>query len=227
MNRSDPLVETASLIRLPSTDNSDPAETARLVVVILNTEEEAALAGRILTLVQPNKLHVLLLGVCSDRAKATELRRKLVTIAAFIRDESRLGGADSKGNNSGLNVEIEVAQGKGWIAQTKALLRPTDRLACYSEQSVGGRGKPLSDVLSSHFNMPLYVFSGLSASLPAQRNIFSQAASWICPIASIIGFLLLQIRIAGTVYGWAQTVLLLLTIFAEIGLIWIWNSLFA
>ena len=226
MNRSDP-PQTASLIRLPSAIDIHPAATARLVVVILDTGEEAALAGRILTLAHSNALYVLLLGVCSNPAKTAELRRKLVTIAAFIRDQSRYEMTNSKESAQSLSVEIGVVEGKGWITQTKELLRSTDWLACYSEQAIGAGDKSLSDVLSSNFNAPLYVFSGLSASHPRRNKIFSQAASWLGSIASIAGFSLLQIRIVGILQGWAQTVLLLLTIFAETGLIWIWNSLFA
>jgi hypothetical protein len=227
MDRSDHLLETASLIRLHPDDNSNPAATARLVVVILDIEEEAALAGRILTLAQPDRLRVLLLGISSDSARVTELRRKLVTISAFVRDESRFASANSQETKRSLNIEIRLVHGNSWIAKIKDILQPTDRLACYSEQNIGSRGKSLSDVLSSNFKMPIYVFSGLSASRPPRRDILLQSASWLAPILSIIGFLLLQIRIAGTMQGWAQTALLLLTVFAETCLIWICNSLFA
>src|SRR5512142_3312312 len=65
------------------------ASRPRLVVVIRDVQEEALLAGRIQELARARGLSVLLLGIARDPALEAELRRGLITIAAFLEEGSR------------------------------------------------------------------------------------------------------------------------------------------
>ncbi len=226
MNTSESQLQTAPVIHIPSSAGSGPLVTRRLVVILLEAEEEAVLASRILVLASARYQRVLLLGVCLDPSRQTELRRRLVTIAAFLREKRLPTEANLSQSRQGLSVEIRIERGKDWIEKIKAVLRPDDALACYDEQNTGRGKKRLCDVLSSNLELPIYVFSGLHPSDPIQRNILSQAASWLGSIASLGGFFLLQARILGATQGALQTLLLILTLLAEVGVIWIWNSLF-
>ena len=75
--------------------------------------------------------------------------------------------------------------------------------------------------------MSIYTFTGLHGPEKSRQPVVSQALSWIGSLAAVGGSLLLQARIVTAVQGGAQTALLLLTVIAEVGLIWVLNSLFA
>ena len=48
--------------------------------------------------------------------------------------------------------------------------------------------------------------------------------SWLGSIATILGFFWIQLRIEQLARDWSQTLLFLLTLVAEVYLIWLWNS---
>jgi hypothetical protein len=219
-------LQTAAAIHVPS--SRDPGEVIdqRLVVIMLEADEEAVLASRILVLAGTRYQHVLLLGVCPDPLRQTELRRKLVTIAAFLRQQRLPAESHLSQSLQSLSVEITIERGRDWIERIKTVLQPDDEVACYDAQNVGRQPKPLCDILSSELEFPIYVLSDLRPSGPARQQLLSQATSWLGSIAAIGAFFLLQARIAAVVQGWAQSCLLLVTLFAEVSIVWIWNSLF-
>ncbi len=223
--------ELKSAVRSPSQISVKPMSAPRtepvrrLAVVILDTEEEALLASRILELATPLGLPILLLGVAVDPADEKKVRRKLVTIAAFLREgDARL---EKPGSRCGIQIEMQIVQGRDWPTKIKASLSRDDMLACYSEQVVGRQQRPLTDILASSTAAPIYSFSGLRVSEQSRQSMLAQAGAWIASLASIGGCFLVQARIVMSVQGWAQTVLLLVTLFAEAGLIWLVNSLFS
>lgn len=219
MNRSDTELKTAPLGQIEIMDQHAVEQAPRLVVVMLDTEEEALLAGRILALAQPRSLPVLLVGVALDTAGAATLRRNLATLGAFIKRGAR--------PQPGMQVEIRIEQGFEWIRGVKSLLQPNDLLACYNNETVGLRQRPLADILSTNFNVPVYTFSGLHSAQPRRGQRLSQVFGWAGSLATIVGFLAVQARIAMSAQGWVQTTLLLVTLLAEAGLIWLVNSMFS
>lgn len=188
----------------------------RLVVVIREAEEEAVLAGRIQELARQRCLSVLLVGIARDAASEAALRRSLVTIAAFL-----------KANSHASAPEIRIEQGRDWISKVRAVLTPGDTLACYSEQKAGILERPLSDTLATGLNMPVYTFAGLRGDGIRRQTMLAQIVSWAGSLASIGAFVLLQARIVMAVQGWLQSVLLLGTLLAEVGVVWLVNSLIA
>ncbi len=204
----------------------DAVIASRLVVVMLEPDEEAMLAGRILTLAGEDCRNVLLVGICPDALRQTELRRRLVTIAAFLREQTLPGTTRTARSQEELCVEVRVEHGKDWIQRIRMTLQPGDMLACYEGQEAGGLRRQLCDVLSSNLEPPLYVFSQLAPPRSSRRTLLSQATSWLGSLAGIGTFFLLQVRIVTAIQGATQSILLLVTLFAEVGVIWIWNSLF-
>lgn len=188
----------------------------RLVVVMRQVEEEALLAGRIQEVARQRGLSVLLLGVARDAASEAALRRSLVTIAAFLEANSRACAP-----------EIRIEQGRDWISKVRAILAPGDMLACYSEGRAGMLERPLSDVLASGLSMPVYTFAGLRGEGGRRPSILAQVVSWAGSLGSIGAFMLLQARIVIGIQGWPQSVLLLITLLAEVGTVWLVNSLSA
>jgi hypothetical protein len=85
----------------------------------------------------------------------------------------------------------------------------------------------LSQILESNVDAPVYILSGLEPQHEAVPNWLSQSIAWIGLIAIMAGSFLLQIQIMSVPAGWAQSTLLMLSVIAELGLLWVWNSLFA
>ena len=221
-----PDVDVVGQEKLAPYKNAPTGGGPRLVVVLEDAAEAAWLVSRILELAQRRNLGILLLGVAPDSSGAAELRRQLITIAAFIRQEqARIGLGGSRGIPAN-SPEIQIESGRGWLPGIKAELQPDDTLACYSGQTIGVLERPLSDVLASSLKMHIYVFAGPESPGNHQGHALSQIATWICSAVSIGGFLILQAQIVTQVQGWAQSALLLLTLGVEVAWIWFLNSLF-
>ncbi len=227
MNRLDTDVKVVPLVKSAPAYDLHFQAARRLAVVIVEVAEEALLASRILELAKPLGLQILLIGVAPDRADERKVRRQMVTLAAFLREGEAFSHARGEQKDRGIHLEIQVVQGKDWLGKIKALLCRDDMLACYSEQVVGSQQRPLTDILASSTNVPIYSFSGLRDAENSREKVVSQAAAWLVSLASIAGFFLIQARIVVALQGWAQTLALLLTLFAEAGVIWLVNSLFA
>jgi hypothetical protein len=221
MNQIDTELQVSSVVH-PATESQCAVDGAdRLVVVIFEAEEEAWLASRIFEFAHARGLPVILVGVVPNASGEAELRRHLVTIAAFLREETaRMGAALAP-------VEIQMERGREWMGRIKSRLHRGDRLACYSEKTVGILGRPPSEVLASGLAMPIYTFERLRGESHDRQNRLAQVTSWVASFASIAGFFVVQARIVIAVQGWTQTALLLITLGAEAGLIWLVNSLLA
>lgn len=223
MNQLNSDLQTRTAAPLVACNTSPSTGAARLVVVIREAEEEALLAGRIQELAESRGLAPLLVGVVPDAAKEAELRRRLVTIAAFLKESKAHAGLTFQQAAMVSAPQIQIERGRDWINKVRALVRPNDTLACYSEDAAGLLERPLSDILSCGLNMPVYTFGGLRPERPGHHYL-SHAASWLGSLASIVGFLILQARIVIGVQGWAQSALLLVALLAEVGVVWFVNS---
>jgi hypothetical protein len=225
MNRLDSHVQMPALMKAAPTMVPCTESAGRLAVVIVEVTEEALLASRILELARPLGLPIVLVGIAPDRADERKIRRNLVRIAAFIREGDALYQARPERIDHATRVEIEIVQGKDWAGQMKSFLQHDDMLACYSEQVVGSKQRPLTDILASSTNTPIYSFSGLRITEKSRQNWLPQAAAWLASLVSIAGCFVVQARIVMALQGWAQSLLLLVTLIAEAGLIWLLNSL--
>jgi hypothetical protein len=97
-------------------------------------------------------------------------------------------------------------------------------IVCFAEQRAGLSRRPLSQILQSNLDAPLYVLSGLYPQSDARPGWLTQVAAWIGSIAIILGFFLLQIGMEQHAKDWAIA-LQLLSIPVEFWLIWVWNGL--
>lgn len=186
-------------------------DRGRLVVVIAGLTEEAQLAGRILAHAQMRSLDVLLVGVCPSAREEQEVRRRLATTAAFLQLRN-------------VPVEIMVHARRDWLSRLKAALTHADEIACYAEGDIITSRGPLSALLSRDLGLAITDLSAVQSSGDAPPLLLRQAGAWAVSLATIVGFVLVQARIADVVSGPAQSVILVLLLLPEIGLLLLWNA---
>jgi hypothetical protein len=201
--------------KYPSLTVPAELETAgRLIVLVpcLDTDLNV-IAGRVWELAAARNAEVQFLGLYQDAFEEPGLRRKLVTLSAMVRDERVSAG-------------MEVLPGKDWVEIVREHSQAGDMLVCFAEQRSGFSQRPLSEVLQSELDLPVYILSGLYPRGAVRPNRLAQLTAWSGSLAMGLGFFLLQIRIVHLAKDGFQIALLLMTVGLELWMIWAWNGLF-
>lgn len=186
----------------------------RLLVIVTDADFDApATARRILKAANAFKSEVLFLGFWNDEKQEPSLHRQLITLSAMIRDEH-------------VPFEIKIKSSRDWLNQVRSNWREGDVLVCFSGQRAGSHQTLIGPLLQSNFSSTIYVLNHQSQPESAQLNWKSTVFAWAGSIGIILGFLWMQINITQLSQDWSHTAWLYISIFAEVGLIWIWNSLF-
>jgi len=167
---------------------------------------------RIWELANAQHARVQFLGLCKDAAKEPSLHRQLVTMSALMGDE--------------VSTEAKVEIGMSWVDAVKRNSQTGDMIVCFEEQRAGLLHRPLSQILESNLNFPVYILSGLYPQ-KSKSNWLSQVSVWSGFIGIIIGFYILQVKIDQLPKDWIQNGLLIFSIILEFSLIWVWNNLFS
>jgi hypothetical protein len=175
--------------------------------------ESAAVARRVWELANATGSQVLFLGLCSEASQEPRIRRELVTLSAMVKDDR-------------VFAEVVVLFGKDWADVVRTLFQAGDTVVCFAGQSAGSLRKPLSQILQSNLNIPVYVLSGLYPLKEPRPGWPSQIAAWGGSLAIIASFFMLQAGIGDLTKNWINTALLLLSIPIETWAILFWNSLF-
>ncbi|HET7144595.1 MAG TPA: hypothetical protein VFI68_11290 [Anaerolineales bacterium] len=193
---------------------SDPNPGRRLIVLVSSLEADLTTAThRVWKLANATGSRVQFLGLYSDPMQEPRLRRELITMSAMVRDGR-------------VSAEIDVIFGNDWVDVVKTHFQAGDTVVCFAEQREGPSCKPLSQILQSNLDVPLYILSDLYPRDDSHSNWPAQIAVWTGSIAIILGFFILQVKIDHFEKDWIHFALLLLTIPAEVWMIWVWNSLF-
>jgi hypothetical protein len=199
----------------PIASHSETHPTRRLIVLFPASEPDSPdLAHRIWEIARSLQTNVLLLSLTNDFDEEARLRRNLITMAAVIKD-------------SNISTEILIEYGSDWVGQVKKIWRAGDIVACYEGQKVGFMHKSLDQVLRSNLESPIYLLSGYQPTTNPNSTYWSRVASWSGSLAIIGGFLWAEMKIVQLPQDWAHTVLVYISIFVEIALILLWNSLFS
>ena len=186
----------------------------RLIVLVPCLEADLTpIMRRVWELANVTGAHVQILGLCQDEASEPSLRRRLITMSAIV-------------NYGNVSADAEVAFGNNWVTAVKSRFQAGDMVVCLAEQRTGRLQRPLSQMLQSDLEIPLYVLSGLYPQSDTRSNYPAQVAAWLGSLAIMTGFFVVQTRIDLPAQDWAQTILMLLSIAVEVWLIWLWNSLF-
>jgi hypothetical protein len=192
----------------------DLAPVRNLIVLVPGFEADlTAVTRRMWELANATGAHIKFLGLCNDATQEPSLRRSLITMTAIV-------------NYDNVSAEAEVMVAKDWVETVKSHWQPGDMVVCFAEQRTGLLHKPLSQILQSDLNIPLYILSGLYPQEDAPSNWVIRAAAWIGFIAIIAGFFVFQARIDLLSKDWTRTVLLLLSVAFEFWAIRLWNRLF-
>jgi len=211
MNKLDSI--PPSLTSLPSS-LSGPEPARRLIVLVPDMESDYIPAiRRIWELANARHARVQFLGLCKDVAKEPSLHRQLVTMSALVGDDK-------------VSTEAKVEIGTNWVDVVKQNSQTGDMIVCFEEQRAGLLHRPLSQILESNLNFPVYILSGLYPQ-KSKSNWLSQVSVWSGFIGIIIGFYILQVKIDQLPKDWIQNGLLIFSIILEFSLIWVWNNLFS
>jgi len=201
------------VLTLPIASQSDPEPARRLIVLVPSLEADlTAVTQRVWELANATGAHIKFISLCNDTLQEPSLRRRLATMSAMVKD----------GN---VSAESEVVAGKNWVEALKVRRQIGDMVVCCAEQRAGLMQRPLSQILQSDLDMPLYILSGLYPQNASHLNWLTQTIVWIGFIAIILGFFMLQIKIDQLAKDWT-IVFQLLTTAVEFWLIWVWNNLF-
>ncbi len=199
---------------LPMVAGQRPELARRLIVLLPATDSDAPnLSHVIWELAQTHKLNVLLISLSNDFEEESQLRRKLITMAAIIRDPY-------------VSTDILIGHGRNWVKQVKKIWQAGDVVACYAGQKVGLLRKPLDQLLRSSLDAPIYILSDYQSARNPNSKLISQASGWLGSLAIIGGFLWAEVKIIQLPQDWAHSVLIYACVFVEVILIWLWNFLF-
>jgi len=210
MNKLD--VSSPGLTLSPAS-NSDSEPAHRLIVLFPASETDSPeLEQRIWEIARSSHLDVLLLSLTRDYEEEAQLRRKLITMAAVIKDPN-------------VSTEIMIVHGNDWVRQVRKVWRVGDIVACYAGQKVGIVGKPLDQALSSSLDGPIYILSEYQPTRETKRTSASQLFFWLGSSVIISGFLWAEVKITQLPQDWAHNALIYVCIVIELAVLWLWNFL--
>jgi hypothetical protein len=194
----------------------DVETTRRVIVLVPDAEIDLAYAAKkiweIATSVEGS---IRLVGLCADSNREPGLYRQLVTLSALM-------------ENGKIPVRSSIEFGSNWQKVLRTEWRQGDIIVCFSGVSVGFSRKPLSEILESTTQSPIHVIDGLTPQAhPSRSKRMSNAFAWIGSIAIIIGLFWLQTIISHLPSDWERILLLSISMFVGLGMIWIWNNMFS
>lgn len=185
---------------------------ARLLVLVPDGDLPVVeLAQRIWALAAAAGSAVLLVGLAARPEREPQTRRNLALLQSHTRFDS-------------VAVSTRVARVSDWVSAVKQLRRPGDCVVCFDNQQapagVWGWGhQPLSQALQAELDVPAYVVSDVPVPVGRGAGRLRQAAWLALSLALIVGFFALQAWIQAALSGGAATVLLLLSVITEFGLL--------
>jgi len=215
------MVATNSSLPAPPQLASDPAlqsapgQIQRLIVLVTQPDwDDADFPRRVWELAAVHGSAVLLLGLFDHVGEAALLRRHLITMAAAIQDDH-------------VSSRILIEAGNDWVGRVRAIWQPGDLVVCSADQQAGSKHAPSRQLLASDLLVPIHLFSTIRPESRARPGLLRQAISWAGSLGIIAGLFWLQVVISQISGEATRAVLLTFSVLVEIGLILVWNSLWA
>lgn len=185
----------------------------RLIILVPESDADlSSAAQKIWELANALGSRVQFLGLCKDKTREPSLRRQMIAMSTMV------GGGS-------VSVESKIEFGNNWLDFVKSQWKMGDVVACFADHRAGFANRPLSQLLESNLNTTVYVLPEFQLERSHSGWLLS-AASWVGSIVIIALFFWGQARITQMPNDWAHTTLLYLSVFAEVGLVWLWSSLF-
>ena len=215
MNNLDSIIPDKYPDPLSANTNTALRSTERLVIPLLEADIDISLlAQRIYRLATSMHANVLLVGISPDHLEEATIRRQLVTLAAAIQDRS-------------VSVTTLVLGGVSWMKKMEEIIWPGDMIVIQAKEEISTESRSISQELTSRFQAPIYILSGLKSPRYKHSGYLSQLILWLGAIAIMAGFFWIQVKIDQLPTDWAHTTLLLVSVIVEFGLLLLWNSLFS
>jgi hypothetical protein len=218
MNKLDASPPTFTLSPVSHSDPStrsgrSPEPAPRLIVLFPASETDTPdLEHRIWEIARSLHLNVLFLSVTNDFDEEAQIRRKLITMAAVIKDPN-------------VSTDIMIEHGNDWVRQVKKLWHKGDVVACYANQKTGLMRKTLDQVLRFSLNMPVYILADTQSVKSSKPKFLTQVLFWFGSLAIVGGFFWAEAQLVKLPQDWAHTALIYVCVIVEIALISLWNSL--
>ena len=205
--------ESAVISESTPSQSNDFADIRRLVILVPNADiDEVKIAREIWETAAPARLAVLFIGLCGDIVEEPHLRRKLAMLAALTRDDR-------------ISVETRLEFGRNWLRSLKPISKTGDVVICFAEQQIGLWRKPLSEALEKT-GVPVWTLSG---SYPMKNTFslrpFASILFWGFSIVVLTFFFWLQAQTLRLTVEWAKNTLLYLSVFGEVGLLWLLHKI--
>jgi hypothetical protein len=183
------------------------------MIVLIPEELDHTAVRKVWELAHVSGGQVELLSLCKDAAETPGLRRRLVPMVSLL-------------NDGNVSAELNIETGADWVEAVRRHTQPCDVIVCFAEQRSGLFDRPLSQILQSRLDNPVYILPGLSYRDPSHSNWLLQVLAWAGVIAILVGAFLLQVQIVSLFANGVETTLLILSTLAEAWLIWVWNTVF-
>jgi hypothetical protein len=208
------LVVDSTEFDLAPASHSDLERAHRLIVLFPSSEPEGPdLENRIWELARSMHLDVLIISLTHDYDEEEQLRRKLITMAAMIKDPF-------------VATDILIEHGYDWVGQVKKIWRAGDVVACYQNHKVGILRKPLDQILRSSLNVPVHILAEIQPVQNLKPIWLSRLIFWLGAMGTISSFFWAEVQLINLPQDWAHSALVYVCVFVELALLAVWNSLF-
>ncbi len=184
----------------------------RLVVLIPEGEiDENTLARRIWQLGAGSSLDILFLAQAPYDHQEVYQRRRLASLAYMTSDRE-------------IQVQVKVSREQSWSRTLEETQLPGDLLICLENHQTPNHviwRRPLGKFLSETASVPVYLLAGLKIGLgPYQRQRFNEILAWTSCLILLGAFSGLQIEIVRSTAETTSTLLLCLSVLAEVFLLY-------
>jgi hypothetical protein len=192
--------------------NSNSPAFRQLIVLISGVDVDiSSAARRVVELATAHGGRVQILGLYQDEEREPSLRRQMVTLSSMV------GGG-------GIPVESKIESGNDWLELVESNWNEGDAILCIGEQQRGLIQRPLYEALERKLPATIYIFTEVREK--PQPKWLASAFGWAGSLAIVALFFWGQVKLTAAQQDWRFAALLYLSIFAEAGSIWAWNSIF-
>lgn len=186
--------------------------TKRLVVLIPENElDENELARRLWRMAAPGALQVFLLSLSPEPGSEAYLRMRLATLASRVRDERVEAG-------------FAFVSGHNWLEALLPVWQPGDLLVCLEDGRPARWFFPGADLgrrLSEALEAPVYILNGLKMG-PSLRQLRRRKEwlAWAGFLGTLAAFSWVQLLVTRTMTGNLWTFFMVLSVLAELYVLW-------
>lgn len=193
-------------------DNLQVAQIRRLVVLIPpGYIDEQSVARRVYQLASGSRNDVLYLAMDPEGEQSPFQRRQLASLGSLTT------GKD-------VHTEVKLCVEKTWFQALEKILTPGDLLVCLADHPVFDYfflRRKLGERLAGQVTVPVYLVYGLKVGqAPHTQQILKEVEAWITFFVLLGSFFALQAGIQRSTEKPLTTILLCLSILAEVYFLW-------